>query len=83
MDFKVENSITVVQALVCLHNFLITQELLVDEKERMYTQGNQCRQNVNNENNHNEEDNFEIPYDVQEQRNILAKYFSSEEGALR
>ncbi|XP_051168515.1 uncharacterized protein LOC127286201 [Leptopilina boulardi] len=33
MDFKLEHSVTIVQALVCLHNFLLTNELLLNEAD--------------------------------------------------
>lgn len=36
MCFKLETSIAVVQALVCLHNFIITRELAADEEFRQY-----------------------------------------------
>ncbi|XP_051170170.1 uncharacterized protein LOC127287347 [Leptopilina boulardi] len=84
LEFKVDNSISIVLALVCLHNFIITQELLLDEVDRMYTQENEHRQNLLiDENNPNVQENVQIPDSVFQQRNMLAEYFISEEGILR
>ncbi|XP_043469822.1 uncharacterized protein LOC122503377 [Leptopilina heterotoma] len=77
IDFKLTNAITIVQAVVCLHNFLLTEELLLDERDRRYEE-HQVRQV--GENNLNEENDFDIPQEAIEQRNVLADYFISEEA---
>lgn len=81
MDFKLTNSITIVQALVCLHNFLITDELLLDEDNRMYADRD-VRGNGEEDGRPIFEE-FNVPANVFAQRNLLADYFNSEEGALR
>lgn len=80
LAFKLGHSITIVQAAVCLHNFLLTEELLLDEGDRRYAVNEVGR---NDENNLNDENHFDFPRNVIEQKEMLTQYFNSEEGALR
>lgn len=84
MDFSLKTSITIVQALICLHNFILTQELMLDDEDKIYYPENGRRPNVViDDDNPNEDDNIEIPQNVFQQRHMLADYFLSEEGALQ
>lgn len=84
MDFKLQISIDVVKALACLHNFLLTAELLLDEGDRMYVHENRDRQNDGNnyENFQNMREVLDILPIAVQQREILADYFISDEGRL-
>lgn len=50
LDFKLENSIYIVLALVCLHNFLLTDEMNLNEEERMYRPEGNDRAQIPREN---------------------------------
>lgn len=86
MDFKLQTSVTVVKALACLHNFLLTEEQLLDEEEKLYVPENRRRENLNDANDQARENideiNAEIPPHALQQREMLADYFVSDEGAI-
>lgn len=86
LDFKLETSISIVQALVCLHNFILTDELVQEEEHRLYAPPNVVGRNENHGPEAEDEVEEEVgngPRQAVQQRQILADYFDSEEGALR
>ena len=65
LDWKLETSEIIVLALVCMHNYLITDELNIQENLRHYI----CNDNAddlihNDENDNNEDGNNNDIYDV-------------------
>lgn len=85
LDFKLETSFAVVQALVCLHNFILSDELVREDENRLYAPSNLINRNGNNEDeeeDQGEEENNNGPREAVQQRPTLAEYFDSEEGAL-
>lgn len=82
LNFKLNTSVTIVKALVCVHNFLINEELLLNEEDRMYTAENGNRENVQENINGQQEEVILADLHVLQQKEILADYFMSEEGAL-
>ncbi|XP_051173476.1 uncharacterized protein LOC127289535 [Leptopilina boulardi] len=90
MCFKLETSIAIVQALVCLHNFIITRELAADEEFRLYflerqmnhfSRQNRASENegyiIDNEIPLNDRENVMGNDDIDENalRNLLTNYF--------
>ena len=77
LNFKLHTTENIALALTCIHNFLISTELVLDESERRYSAMNEF---INEENN-------EDPIDVQDPngtfiQNKLAEYFMSSEGSV-
>lgn len=70
---------------MCLHNFLISDELVQEAQNRVYAHSNLIGGNENNEPGGDDRGAEEIanePRQAVHQRQILADYFESEEGAL-
>ncbi|XP_051157964.1 putative nuclease HARBI1 [Leptopilina boulardi] len=81
LNFSVANSKNIIQACVCLHNFIINEEMLDPSERRRQHVPRQVAENVQGVPRH-EEVFADVPHDVHEQRNALAGYFSSPAGAL-
>lgn len=80
MNLKIDTSVAVVQAIVCLHNFIITDELPLKECERQYCVPKNRNANCNTDFNMEEEEIvYDVAYDVRQQ---LASYFFSPEGQI-
>ncbi|XP_033209604.1 uncharacterized protein LOC117168230 [Belonocnema kinseyi] len=84
LDYKLETSISIVRALVCLHSFIIADELPQRERNRLNgvpTARGRYREDLVENEIIDEEVN--IPADVEEQSETLADYFTLPEGGLR
>ena len=88
ISFKVRTSIAIVQALVCLHNFILEDELPPQENARYYAFPPKDFEIPTNpvlpeENIATDNEGDAISHHVIQQRKILSDYFMSEAGALR
>lgn len=78
--FNLETSSDIVRACVCLHNFLLTYDLAVNEEKRRYCV---IEQDVLAYDMPNEiDDDIIIPENVIRQREILMEYLNSRPGAI-
>ena len=88
LRFKLNTSIAVVQALICLHNFIITDELTQEEDNRPYLNGFEVRDEnfgevdvVEADNGGGNEEDVCPPFALR-QRELLTDYFLSAAGAI-
>ena len=80
LAWKVEHSETIVMALICMHNFIITNELEMNPNQRQYLDDDEDETD-------NDENNIDNDYEINENgatgtRNILADYFVSPAGQV-
>ena len=85
LDWKLESTEVIILATICMHNYLITDELNEEELRRRYTQ-NDDRDFNNDEDDQDEHFEGDIN-DVNlnnalQMRNILADYFISPNGQI-
>lgn len=82
LDFNLDKSVNIVQALVCLHNYIIEDEVMTNTRRYGVPVASENRRGQDEGVIYNE-DEIDVPEDGARLRNILEDYFTSTQGELR
>lgn len=80
LDFKLKTTEAIIKACICLHNFLITDELPKEKSSRPYIIPSTGNRREDENNLPIDEEVF--PENAINQREILTNYFNSPEGGI-